>query len=151
MFNNMLLAISDLIVDGAIYYPGFDPKEAEQLAAKGIGGPFELVCSILMVGMFVFILATFFIKKETIRIAASFLCALDAIAALILYPINQMSIGAELTTAILGMLLIGVIFGVVSGIVRILNEKKMRALEAQALAAAATAPDKRPGGRRFDD
>ena len=151
MFNNMLLAISDLIVDGAIYYPGFDPKAAEKLSASGIGGPFELVCSILMVGMFVFILATFFIKKETLRIAASFLCALDAIAALILYPINQMSIGAELTTAILGMLLIGVIFGVVSGIVRILNEKKMRALEAQAIAAAANAPDKRPGGRRFDD
>ena len=139
--------ISGIFIDGAINYPGYDPTLEKDLTE---GGPFEAVCSVLIVAMVIFILGTFFLKKDKLRIVSGFIVAGCAVGAMILYPINQMSYGGSIVTAVLGMLLIGLIYAVIFIITRIRYERKMKALTAQAEAAAANAPDRRPG-RRFDD
>ncbi len=141
---------SGIFIDGAINYPGYDPIEAEKNLTNGFGGPYELLCSILIVGMVIFILGTFFLKKDKLRLISGFIVAGCAIGAMIAYPINQMSYGGPIVTAILGLMLVGLIYAVIFIIARIRYQRKMKALTAQAEAAAANAPDGRPG-RRFDD
>ena len=141
---------SGIFIDGAINYPGYDPVEAEKNLTTGLGGPYELLCSVLIVAMVIFILGTFFLKKDKLRLISGFIVAVCAVGAMIAYPINQMSYGGPIVTAIIGMLLIGLAYSVIFIITRIRYQRKMAALTAQAEAAAAHAPDGRPG-RRFDD
>ena len=96
------------------------------------------------------IVGTFLLKKDKLRLIAGFIVAGCAVAGMILYPINQMSYGGPIVTAIIGMLLIALAYAVIFIITRIRYMRKMAALTAQTEAAAANAPDRRPG-RRFDD
>ena len=146
----ILPLLYQFIIDGAINYPGYDPLAAEKEFAQGDGGPFELLVSILIVAVVVFILGTFFLKLDKLRLVSGFIVGACAIGAMIIYPINQMSYGAPIIAAIMGLLLVGLAYAVFFIITRIRYMRKMEALRKQAEAAAANAPDRRPG-RRFDD
>ena len=146
----ILPLLASLFVDGAINYPGYDPLAAEKNLTNGIGGPYELICSIFIIGTIVMIVGSFLLKKDNLRLIAGCLVAACAIGGMILYPINQMSYGGPIVTAIMVMLLVGLVYAVIFIITRIRYMRKMKALTAQAEAAAANAPDRRPG-RRFDD
>jgi len=111
-------------------------------------GPYEFEGSLLAVLQFVFTLMIVIGKFKAVRIASSFLSAIFGGSALVVYYINQTSVGNPLSFGPLAIFGAGVIYGTVIGVIMlrgVIRHRKLRKEIQEKMLSY------RPGERRFDD
>lgn len=104
--------------------------------AGNVAGPYELLGSILAVLQFVSTVMIFVVRRRNTKIGAAFAAAFSGAGALIVYYLNQVSVGNALDARASFLFGAGFVYGLAIAFWHLRKKAEMRRLHAEAEEAA---------------